>query len=788
MVPQPESIAQQRCRALASQNAGSSAFFNAEAATRPASAGITYGKSSKPLSLTGRQFRIKPDTYDVSSDENERDDSSDALLQVTAREDSEASDSPLSDAEFASPVRSEQAAIVAYGLSRTEVLEAAVFASEPPEALANTAQIKKRTGKAVRTPAPKPVYPPRLSERRDRDNATSRLGPSVGRKDSASTVVPSVPRKTSNPSARRLPVNELVCVADPPQCEDFADPRSTAQDVHTQDPIAEFSIQPRRRKVSSISDDSDGEESRPRAPLTTIRKRLKTPNLRQNHKVIKRRQPELPLLWGPRVRVIRVGDGFDEKELHIGYRVPTRKQNRRKGWMGIKYGTLPLSCGPLPEVAFECSTDELQLEASGGPHHVSQRYEDAETGPYAQSIEPIECSRRTAESVSRNEPSEGGHHATQRKDPQAQLEPSLRHDKPRVSLSDKEQLILTQLSSVSAPVREWSVSVDGEEDSDDADGEEDGDDEDGEEDSDVEDAEDDVDDSDHEARRMADDDGESLMSDSDTTGDPQNSFTLPPSNQTAALAMSPAITTLDTVEQAADAPVDNGVTLTFRRPAVRGPLHNRSFGRPRLMEVDEAIIDVPDPVTIQVPRSDTQAQQIVINNELPNTTPHRPHRPRSILKNSTPIVPESTYGVEDTAANTRRNSRRRTTMVDIEEDSRYFAQASGALRAPDPATHKVMPRRKPSSYFDNSYVQVEDSERVILETSPQLEARDYTAASQLGVLRQDAEVIWTSRQSLPTVPRDLKSLTRTVSRENGTVSQSVKRRPSLPFHSPTKMR
>ena len=172
----------------------------------------------------------------------------------------------------------------------------------------------------------------------------------------------------------------------------------------------------------------------------------------------------------------------------------------------------------------------------------------------------------------------------------------------------------------------------------------------------------------------------------------------------------------------------------------------------------------------------------------------RPRRLRSILKNSV----ESRYNAEDTAANTRRNSsiRRCSVVVDLEEEnSRYFAHASNALCAPelDPAAHTIMPRRRttPASYFydsDSEDVQVEDSGRVVPETSPP--AAEYTSANQLSVLRQDAEAVWTSAQSVTTVtPKDLRSLTRTVSRENGTMSQSVvRRRPSLPFQSPRTVR
>ena len=96
-----------------------------------------------------------------------------------------------------------------------------------------------------------------------------------------------------------------------------------------------------------------------------------------------------------------------------------------------------------------------------------------------------------------------------------------------------------------------------------------------------------------------------------------------------------------------------------------------------------------------------------------------------------------------------------------------------------------MPRRQ-SRYFDEACVQVPDSKRAVPETSP--EPPDYTNGSQLAVLRRTSEAVWTSVESLPTTrPRDLGVLTRTESREHGTVSQTRgSRRPSLPFRSPMK--
>lgn len=142
------------------------------------------------------------------------------------------------------------------------------------------------------------------------------------------------------------------------------------------------------------------------------------------------------------------------------------------------------------------------------------------------------------------------------------------------------------------------------------------------------------------------------------------------------------------------------------------------------------------------------------------------------------MVSDSTTRQEATDANTRRNS-----TVDLAE-SRYFTDASNMLRPPDPASHRIVPRRR-SSYFDrNADIEIVDSEYLVPETSPELP--DYTNASDLHVLRRNTEAVWSS--NIVSAPKDLRSLTRSVSREHGTLSQSVRRRQSMPFQSPTKVR
>jgi hypothetical protein len=212
-----------------------------------------------------------------------------------------------------------------------------------------------------------------------------------------------------------------------------------------------------------------------------------------------------------------------------------------------------------------------------------------------------------------------------------------------------------------------------------------------------------------------------------------------------------------------------GVTMDFRRPELlpRAKI-TQSFQRRNLMEVNEKIVEVPD--TSPTRRYSNRPS------EQSTASQKRPRRLPSILKNSTPMFPDSTSRPEHTQANTRRNS-----FVQIEE-SRYFAGAADALRDLDPARHKIIHRRP--SYFDFGEVHVPDSDHVVPETSP--DRLQYTSNAQLSILRRTSEAVWTSSTDT-NMARDLKTLTRSVSREHGTLSQSVRRRPSVPFQSPKKV-
>lgn len=145
--------------------------------------------------------------------------------------------------------------------------------------------------------------------------------------------------------------------------------------------------------------------------------------------------------------------------------------------------------------------------------------------------------------------------------------------------------------------------------------------------------------------------------------------------------------------------------------------------------------------------------------------PRRP-RLRSILKSNTPLMPEVTYRPDDLEGNTRRNSRHAVNV----EDSRYFSEASQILRDQDESNHKILPRRNVSTYFGRDDEKQDPGHH----------------EEQLHGSRHDEEVL-RDPSSSPRPERDLKTLTRRVSRANGIMSQSVRRRPSLGFESPFKI-
>ncbi|KAK3650144.1 isopentenyl-diphosphate delta-isomerase idi1 [Elasticomyces elasticus] len=711
MVPQPVIVTQRPRRVIEDLPAPFSSLILPAPTTKIRKAQlITYGRSSKPLSVTGNQF-VRRGTYEIPSDDEEPPQVANYSSQVANDNDNDESESSgLSDDESSSLLRRVEPARAAHAPTKLDVLQAAaVSAPSVTRAIADT-ETMTRNEKDVKGTA---------AGLRKAQKTTKAL--TYGSNKSASHPL-------TKTAARRLPVNELQCVNALPD-DVMRDPQSSMPGIGVADPIGDRGSQPDKQPQSSALQKA----RKPKTQLASIKKKpAKTPKYKHKSLALLKRRLNPPSLLAKSRNHVQpaAGDGFEASELEITYRMPLLpKRGRRKPPSAITYNTLQLCAGPLPEVIFECGEDELQLESTGGLHHVSFEQPKQE-----------EQSNLTKSSAQRR----------------------------RVSFSDKNDFILAQLSSVTAPRRHQSDSESNEEEEEEEeeDGDEHADAQEGN-DSEVDEQESLIDDVEvmvegFDAVQQYDPDEGKKIETAITIDSSHNAFIRPKRRPSIRFEQ------LEDIEE--DELQDNGSGTV--QHAIIGQPPGSSNKKRRLIEVCETIEDVPD-LEPDVPR-----EQVA---EVPSNARTHVRRTRSILKNSTPIISDTIYRLEDTAANTRRNS-----MVVEANDSRYFASAAEQLAVPDPEKHQIVPRRRSNwnGADANNDVQVEDSEQIIPETSPG--PPDYTNSTQLAVLRRTSENVWVS-QSAPTIPKDLKALTRAVSREHGTVSQSRRRKISLPFHSPTKV-
>ncbi|KAK5107628.1 hypothetical protein LTR62_000963 [Meristemomyces frigidus] len=351
MVPSPGFTARQRCDFLAEQNALGGGPVVGAASHVPKRALVTYSPKDRPLPLTGQQF-VRKDTYDFSSDD-EGNNVVDHAGRVTRVNGCEASDSSL-----LSDAHSNQESQIDYSTTRNSTTR--VTKSTKGKQMATEARSTK-TPKDVVTEPRNGIGTPKVS--------------------------------------RRLPAGELFCVVPSLDC-DYASPVGSLARIDVKEPIADSTTAP-SVNPSQVNVTVSG---------TVIRKRLRTPKLRTKTLVRKRRDGHvLPGFESPD---LAVGDGFDKSELVVAYRLRTPRQSR-KSPSSTTYSALPMRSGPLPEVVFECRTDELKLKPS-----------DALANPT-----PAQQSR--AEST-------------------APFSPSIPRSNRKVSFSIKTQLVRAQLSSVRA--------------------------------------------------------------------------------------------------------------------------------------------------------------------------------------------------------------------------------------------------------------------------------------------------------------------------------------------------
>ncbi|CAK3874634.1 Hypothetical predicted protein [Lecanosticta acicola] len=698
----------------------------------------TYGKQPKPLPLQGIHF-IRSDAEELPQDDEEEAIYQD--LEAHARQrrrEPDPEDSPLSEGELeyvygrdASPVLSPSSSPrlpTSGSKTSTEPREKSLFVTPT-----RVPSDKERLAEPVSKLATKPRYQQAQqgassANRRYPNNARSR--PSFSKKTET--------KQRHRQLKRRLPVNELPLTDSPPAHRDiFRDTQSSFAGVETQDPIADPSSSGRKGRIPSIEDELE----KPRALLTPHRKRLKIPL--QNHKskfdLLKKKGSRAKLARAFGVQS-KLGDGFDVSERKVDHRrfTPRRRQNVPKSLMW-GFGELEIKSGPLPDVKFEQSCSELQLVSA----HEQERPN----------------SMGTDQAGIRNPDDEYGYRCAT-----TAASTSCQKAKRKVSFSDRilDDKTWARLSSVSAPKRAYSISSD-----------------------DGESSEVEPDDDESEISANPDEDEGLIYEDHDSDNEShvesddegvmeELQARTPPSNQRA--RQSRIYWQPTSSSTGLHPPVNNkGMTLNFRKSDIQGMAMPRTpFNKRRMMEVNEMIMDEEDP------------------DEMLDSEPAPPlplSRPRSILRNPKPRYSHSSEAntrPEDTFANTRRNS-----MVNL-EDSRYSTTAADRLQAADGTTKPIIIKQRTSDrhYARSQYfpkeVQVPDSDSAVPETS---QARlHYGDEPQLDILKRSSEATWTSSESSLRIPRDLKTLTRTVSREHGTLSQAVRRRPSIPFRSPTKAR
>jgi hypothetical protein len=704
----------------------------------------TYGKhKNKLLPLTGSQFLRNDILGTVEKRAVAKD-----LIQRTDQQ-SSADESPLSDTEPAGKKQSNRQVAARKRQPRAPIKPASAAkpmrreAGDIPGEQPDTQEVEERSSRSP-------------SLRRDKNHQRSRRSTPCAHKKGK--------LRSAGVVRGRLPLNELVLVAEARNDDVSSIPNKTNKTL-LRDPISS-SAQPLIAAVSSGQSETTPAKRKAKAPLSAIRKRLRTPT--SGHKSLEhlRRKYNAAQITptGSQARQI-VGDGFEHAELtpNHPFRCTVKNARRQRGPLLAGLKALSLASGPLPEVVFLGESDPSQLKFV--KDDTSDRNEDAP-----------------------------GYGAPATTTPSTGVSKS--SSNRRVSFNyDAERTISAQLASVSAPRRQPSVALGSE---DEVEEEDDGD-EAGDEDED--------DDDDDEAADTYLDRDELPPEEHHINVDGIREIqTHLPSAHSQPKNPAPELAHCIQHVQQPMAPAFNVFVADANRPRTPSFRRRTFSGRPLLNEVNEPIVDdfqVDDMLLDDEGGEDLttmcgSSEYITTNlNRDPHQIPsgevpirsasREPQekqeafgrtssiQPRSILKNGTPQISSDTNRPESTAANTRRNS-----MVDVEE-SRYFSAAKEQLGSTS-TKHTIIRKKSSSRFFEP--VEVPYSDQVVLETSPK--KPDYTNKSQLHLLKRTNEALWTS-SAAPVPQTDLASLTRSVSRDNGTLSQSVRRRSSLRFQSPRKL-
>ncbi|EME78336.1 uncharacterized protein MYCFIDRAFT_199567 [Pseudocercospora fijiensis CIRAD86] len=264
-----------------------------------------------PLPLAGSQF-LPRDVYTIPTDEPPR--SNAPVASSERRPPPGSQDSPLSEDELEA----------VYGTN---------IASSPPNVAAHSRQSGALFVSTVSSAPSKSAGAPRPTEPRKVRKTPAKHLPE---------------KEVGNKKKRRLPVHELMLVAAPAP-DVLHDPVSRYTGQEAQDPIDGTSHSERQS--------SDEEGAGVKAPLTSIRKRLKTPKFTHRSVVaLRKKQQQRATPFFPSARHTHdLGDGFSALERKpIARRLVTTAGRTPKPLRHIN--ALTIGTGPLPGVSFATSS------------------------------------------------------------------------------------------------------------------------------------------------------------------------------------------------------------------------------------------------------------------------------------------------------------------------------------------------------------------------------------------------------------------------------------------------
>jgi len=632
---------------------------------------LTYGKhKNNILPLTGIQF-FHSNAIDAVND-RKRLAASNAIISATNQHSSDAEDSPLSDAE---------------PIARTH----------------NSTSSSTRTRRVSLPTVDKSMSRLHRLKNGDVSDGCSRAGENGASSDSPKAAgirsgraaLPTHKKSKRKPLGimrSRLPLNELVLIPDLSPQERRLPKRGRKKPP--KDPISS-SAQYMLDLVCSDGSDSTPAKRKANVPLSTIRKRLRTPSSKyKSLKTLRRKYHASQITpTGSQLRRI-VGDGFDHSELTAipRSRYATEYKRNVHGPLLPDLQALSLVSGPLPNVVFT-SSSQLDLEDNPNRHH----------GYFSQDLASATTSSRSLDRLSSR----------------------------RVEFkSDVDRDISAQLASVSAPRRERSVSLEC--------GSDDGDEGDDEGDDDDEEADENVDENEPAPDEDCPELGRHGMMYPSLNFSPELKVF---SRNGSHLFRAPS--TSDRSIPASHLPGSHRrstPTGVMRLNEVNEIIDNDYRFDDMLLdnqhEIDETMsgTHAGSVMMVEASNSDNRIHPYVERASSRPSIVQNPRveslRTRSILRNSTPYVPSKSNRPESTASNTRRNS-----TIEVEQ-SHYFSAAKDQLDLSFQGP--IVLRKKSGSRFHAS-IEVPYSDDMVPETSPR--KVNYTDTRQLHTLKCTREAV-----------------------------------------------